>query len=127
MKNWLPAAPRGSVEDFAIATTPSVYSALAGGTSATVYPGPPRPVPVGSPPWMTKPGTIRWKIVPSKKCFRTSDAYDDVVQGESWTSRRKANCPKFVSTSTVCVFFGSSSGNVTWAPVVAQQLSDFAL
>src|SRR5437660_1749030 len=127
MKNWLPAVPRGSVEDFAIATTPSVYSEFAGGTSTTVYPGPPRPVPVGSPPWMTKPGTILWKIVPSKKCFRTSAANDDVVHGESWTSRRNANSPRFLSTSTVCGCFGSSSGKVTWAPVVVQRLCVFAL
>ena len=36
MKNWLPAAPAGSVGDFAIATTPFVYFEFAGGLSTVV-------------------------------------------------------------------------------------------
>src|SRR5438046_1427976 len=91
----------------------------------TVYPGPPRPVAVGSPPWITNPGTMRWKIVPSKKCLRTRDANDDVVHGESWTSSRNANSPRFVSTSTSCGVFGSSKGKVTCAPVVGQRFCVF--
>ena len=36
MKNWLPAVPAGWAPVFAIATTPWVYSALAGGVSTVV-------------------------------------------------------------------------------------------
>src|SRR4029078_13365439 len=61
MKNWLPFvfAPA-----FAIATVPRVYGTVTG-SSLNSWPGPPPPVPVGSPPWMTKSGTTRWKTVPS--------------------------------------------------------------
>ena len=34
-------------------------------SSRNLYPGPPLPVPVGSPPWIMKPGMTRWKITPS--------------------------------------------------------------
>ena len=64
-KNWLPAAPRGSATVLAIATVPSVYCVALAGVSTVVYPGPPVPVPVGSPPWITNSGTIRWKTVSS--------------------------------------------------------------
>ena len=66
-KNWLPDVPGASSGDFAIATVPFVYFASDGGLSTVEYPGPPAPVCVGSPPWMTNPGTTRWKIVLSKK------------------------------------------------------------
>ena len=42
-----------------------VYFAPVGGASTVEYPGPPLPSPFGSPPWMTKFGTILWKIRPS--------------------------------------------------------------
>ena len=124
-KNWLPAVPGGSVCVFAIATTPFVYFASAGGGSTVVYPGPPVPSPFGSPPWITKPGTIRWKISPSKKPLRTSAANDAVVFGESFTFRSKANVPWFVFNVTVYVFEGSSAGRpeaeveavaLSWSP-----------
>ena len=47
-----------------MATVPTGYCAFAGGVSTTVYPGPPVPVPAGSPPWITNPGTIRWNVDP---------------------------------------------------------------
>jgi tRNA pseudouridine38-40 synthase len=109
-KNWLPAVPGGSAAVFAIATTPFVYFESAGGGSTVVYPGPPVPSPFGSPPWITKPGTIRWKVSPSKKPFSTSAANDAVVCGESLTSRSTANVPWFVFNVTVWVFPGSSAG-----------------
>jgi hypothetical protein len=50
---------------------------------------------------MTKPGTIRWNVVPSKNRFRTSAANDEVVHRESARSSRMSKVPKFVRTSTV--------------------------
>src|SRR6266849_7498580 len=76
---------------------------------------------------MTKPGTIRWKRVPSKKRFRTSAANDEVVQGELFTSRRMSKLPKFVRTSTVYAFDLSSSGNVTCLPLMGHGDPAFAL
>src|SRR5580765_3676841 len=71
---------------------------------------------------MTKPGTMRWKIVPSKKPRRTSEAKDDVTHGESLTSRLKLKRPRFVITPTECGRLGPSSGNVTSRPDVGQRL-----
>ena len=34
-------------------------------SSFILYPGPPIPVPVGSPPWIINPGIILWNITPS--------------------------------------------------------------
>jgi len=34
-------------------------------SSSKVYPGPPLPVPCGSPPWIMKSGMTRWKMTPS--------------------------------------------------------------
>ena len=67
MKNWLPEVPGASACVLAIATTPRVYCVERGGASTTLYPGPPWPVPWGSPPWMTKspvPGLLamRWNV-----------------------------------------------------------------
>jgi len=59
------------------------------------------PSPLGSPPWITKPGTIRWKVSPSKKPFFTSAANEAVVFGESFTSRSNENVPSFVFSVTV--------------------------
>src|SRR2546430_8649254 len=77
MKNWLPAVPAGSLPPLAIATVPFGYIVPFGGTSSVLYPGPPLPVPVGSPPWMTKFLAIRWKISPSKKwcCARNTKLF----------------------------------------------------
>src|SRR6266576_3359396 len=38
------------------------------------------PFPSGSPPWITNPGTIRWKVRPSKKPLSTRPANDAVVE-----------------------------------------------
>jgi hypothetical protein len=50
---------------------------------------------------MTKPGTMRWKIVPSKNPFSTREANDAVVFGESFTSSENAKVPWFVFRVTV--------------------------
>ena len=39
-------------------------------SSANWYPGPPVPVPSGSPPWIMKSGITRWKIVPLYRLAR---------------------------------------------------------
>ena len=96
MKNWLPEVPGGSAAVFAIATTPCVYFAFFGGLSTVLYPGPPEPRPVGSPPWITKPGTIRWKNVSVKKPCRVSETSDAVVFGASFGSSVTVKEPQFV-------------------------------
>ena len=58
------------------------------------------PVPVGSPPWITKPGTMRWKTVPSKKPLRASDTNDAAVFGEVFWSSRMVKAPQLVWIST---------------------------
>ena len=100
MKNWLPAAPAGSSPRLAIATTPCVYFVPGFGLSTTVYPGSPVPLPVGSPPWIRKPGTIRWKIVPSKKPLRTRAANEAVTLGEVFWSSMIVKSPSLVFIST---------------------------
>ena len=55
------------------------------------------PVPVGSPPWITKPGTIRWKIVLSKKPCLASETNDAVAFGDWAWSSRIVKLPQFVS------------------------------
>src|SRR5687767_15856927 len=56
MKNWLPLV---LAPELAMARDPSLYDPALGSSSSNLYPGPPVPVCWGSPPWMTKPGTIR--------------------------------------------------------------------
>ena len=60
-KNWLPLVLG---PELAMATDPIGYCgvALAGSSSANLYPGPPDPVPVGSPVWSMKLGITRWKV-----------------------------------------------------------------
>ena len=63
MKNWEPFVLR---PEFAIATTPSVYALVCDSSSSNQYPGPPRPVPVGSPHCRKRyppPLLIRWQVV----------------------------------------------------------------
>ena len=79
-----------------MATTPFVYFASSGGTSTVEYPGPPDPVPVGSPPWMTKPGTIRWNLIPSKKPLFARLTNDADVQGAVSRSSSIVKAPLFV-------------------------------
>src|SRR6266542_2093526 len=69
---------------------------------------------------MTKPGTIRWKRVPSKNFLRTSAANDADVHGEFSRSSVKAKTPRFVRAVTVYVFVGSSGGMLTCFPVTGQ-------
>ncbi|OLC63164.1 MAG: hypothetical protein AUH76_07050 [Candidatus Rokubacteria bacterium 13_1_40CM_4_67_11] len=62
MKNWLPPVFGPA---FAMEMVPRAFRLSAGSSSLIVYPGPPSPVPCGSPPWIMKFGITRWKIVPS--------------------------------------------------------------
>ena len=66
------------------------------------------PVAVGSPPWMMKPGTMRWKTVLSKKPLRTSETNEAVVFGEVLTSSEITKLPQFVCSVTSYVFAASS-------------------
>jgi len=93
--------PAAGTPVFAIATTPTVYLVFAGGLSTTVYPGKPWPVALRSPPWIRKPGMIRWKIVPSKYFLRTSAPNEAATCGEVFWSRVIANVPSLVWNSTV--------------------------
>ena len=63
MKNWLPFVFGPA---FAMEMTPvSCLSGFPFSSSSNWYPGPPRPVPVGSPPWIMKLLMTRWKVTPS--------------------------------------------------------------
>ena len=63
MKNWLPLV---FGPELAIDRIPGLLCfCLAVNSSANWYPGPPIPVPVGSPVWIIKSGMTRWKIMPS--------------------------------------------------------------
>ncbi len=54
MKNWLPPV---FGPEFAIESIPFALCFRSGwNSSRIVYPGPPVPVPVGSPPWIMNPG-----------------------------------------------------------------------
>src|SRR6266508_6454293 len=89
MKNWLPDVPAASSPPLAMATTPTGYFESFGGASTVLYPGPPEPDPVGSPPWITKSLWIRWKISPSKKCCLARNTKLLTVLGASfWSSWR---------------------------------------
>jgi hypothetical protein len=48
---------------------------------------------------MTKPGTMRWKIVSSKKPPRASAANDAAAFGEVFWSRRMVKAPQLVVSS----------------------------
>ena len=62
MKNWLP--PEWGWPVFAIAMVPLMLECPLPNSSSIVYPGPPIPVPVGSPPWIMNPSMTLWKMVP---------------------------------------------------------------
>ena len=62
MKNWLPPV---FGPEFAIDIVPRAFRLSVGSSSLIEYPGPPYPVPSGSPPWIMNPLMTRWKIVPS--------------------------------------------------------------
>ena len=58
------------------------------------------PLAVGSPPWMTNSGTMRWKMVSSKKPLRASAANDAAAFGEVFWSSRMVKAPQLVVSST---------------------------
>ncbi len=63
MKNWLLAEFGSGVR--AIEQTPRTCGSLENSALMSGLAEPPRPVPVGSPPWAMKPGITRWKTTPS--------------------------------------------------------------
>ena len=64
----------------------------------TEKPGPPVPSPAGSPPWITKPGTIRWNVVLSKKPLSASALNAPPVLGARFASSVISKLPQFVFT-----------------------------
>jgi hypothetical protein len=63
MKNWDPLVLGPAL---AMARNPGRSKRCGPETSSSNwYPGPPRPFPSGSPPWIMKLGMTRWKTVPS--------------------------------------------------------------
>ncbi len=63
MKNWDPPVLGPAL---AMDRTPSPECLSSGwNSSGIVYPGPPVPVPRGSPPWIMNPSMTRWKMTPS--------------------------------------------------------------
>src|SRR4051812_8574239 len=63
MKNWLPFVFGPAL---AIDSEPFWWRrGLFLTSSANLYPGPPLPVPCGSPPWTMKSAITRWNLVPS--------------------------------------------------------------
>src|SRR6185312_3141918 len=81
---------------------------------------PPVPVCVGSPPWITKPGTIRWKTVLSKKPAFASETSEADVAGAESRSRVTVNEPQFVLKTSLYVFSGSSRSFGSVAPPSAR-------
>ena len=97
-KNCEPDAPGGSACVLAIATTPLSYLRSFGGASTTVYPGPPSPVPAGSPPWITKSLTMRWNVVPSKNFWSARYLKLPPVTGARLASSVISKSPQLVET-----------------------------
>ena len=90
MKNWLPFVLG---PELAMAKAPVLYSFGPGSSSPNWYPGPPLPLSSGSPPWITKSGTIRWKAMPSKKWYRASTTKLLTVFGAFLSSRVRVITP----------------------------------
>ena len=59
------------------------------------------PLAVGSPPWITNPGTMRWNTVSSKKPSRDSETNEAAAWGEAFWSRPIVKSPQLVSSLTV--------------------------
>src|SRR4051794_36095472 len=64
---------------------------------------------------MTKPGTIRWKVVASKKPDRARPTKDAAVRGDFFWSTATVNLPQEVVNVTAYFLFGDSgrSGGVS--------------
>src|SRR3954452_22174245 len=82
--------------------------AFAGALSTVEWPGPPEPPPVGSPPWITKPGTIGGKNVSSKKPRFAREARDPAAFGATFWFSVTVNEPQFVSKTRRYVLPASS-------------------
>ena len=57
-----------------------------------------RAVPAGSPPWITKSGTMRWNVVPSKNFLSARYLKEPPVIGESFESSVISMSPQVVET-----------------------------
>src|SRR4051812_37111436 len=108
-KNCEPDAPGGAGPGLAMATTPFLYFRFAGGASTIVSPGPPVPSPAGSPPWMTKSLTMRWKLRPSKNFWSARYLNEPPVFGARLASSVIWKSPHDVDTAATYVFAGSSA------------------
>jgi hypothetical protein len=154
MKNWLPLL-LGSLAR-AIATVPRGKAPFGGAFSMpNPYPGPPLPVPVGSPHCSTKrPAVVsRWHGVSSKKCFWARKTNDETVCGAALPLSDKTISPQLVvivavqvassasvfggGLSYVCVWPGVSgaaeqsrpvlTGDVDWSAVVGVDVEPAAV
>ena len=74
-------------------------------SSLNAYPGPPDPVPVGSPHWTTKMllVTSRWHGVLLKNFCRASETKLFTVHGAAARSSRNCSVPWLVATRAVTV------------------------
>ena len=80
-----------------------------------VYPGPPRAVPVGSPPWSTKSVTIRWKsgaVVEALLPARYTKLL--TVCGAAWRRARSSTSPPLVCRTAVYCFVGVDRHRRRW-------------
>src|SRR4051794_8745426 len=66
------------------------------------------PVAVGSPPWITKPGAIRWKVVFLKKPALASATIEAEAFGPRFRSSVTVKWPQLVLNSSVQVLLASS-------------------
>src|SRR5690349_19790881 len=105
MKNWEP--PVLGCPVLAIANVPGRYVSWPDSSSGIVYPGPPVPVPDGSPHWSTKMelGAVvrRWHGVLSKKPCLASETNEVTVHGAVSASRLPLRVPidVFMVTGTL--------------------------
>ncbi len=121
MKNWLPVVPgpalamatvpdsktRNVLPSTTCSVTPGV--AAVANSSGTTYPGPPRPVAVGSPAWMMKSGNTRCDTVPSKYPVFARYTNEFTVSGAMSLSSSNTMSPHDVVIVAVTVPLSSRS------------------
>ena len=94
-KNWLPPVLAPA---FAMANTPGAYCSPPRSSSGIEYPGPPLPVPVGSPPCRTSIDvSMRVKYWPSKKWWFARNTKLFTVCGAVFASSSMTMVPHEVS------------------------------
>src|SRR3954451_210078 len=117
MKNCEPPVSGALV--LAIASVPGPYASLPVSSSGMVYPGPPVPVPDGSPHCNTKmvlgETVSRWHGVLSKKPCSASDTKELTVQGAVSASKVAFSVPMdvFIVTGTFPWTSGVGGGGFT--------------